>query len=1025
VTAPTPEPIRPPPTRRRNLVFTGLSFVLFLALFEGFLGLAAWWIGPQTHLPEDGSVAAPQADAVRVVAVGDSWVYGAESEPHEAFIQVFRRQVESATGRTVQVYNLGVSASNSAQALVRLHSVIDLVEPDYVVVLTGANNLLHDSGVAEAARLMGEDARMVPGLTALSRLRIVRLARLIWINNFADVGTREDGPGDPAAAPPLLTVSGGTDPTGSTGLPKPPAIEPIPVFDGMPWWSMFARRQWKIGLGLVSTATPPEDTPAQRGLIAAWEALFLAHLDRFEEAEAKAALALELGGDEAVAHEARAVSAERRNRPLEALQHRLRSADSAGGHPWISARARALVLMELEMWEASLAWLLPVLDAVPGNLEALTALARLPGAARTPAVEEHLSRGPRNSGIRQAEYFEWHRISSGMLDRMEASLGTPDPGEVEPPDLLLARARLAEETDRPEDAAVAYAALLEADLPRDRARAWAGFVRTRGSVPEGPSPPLDGVTAAALVGMHRSLGDCDEALRVGQAGLAAGLAAMAFERAAGDCLSREVGWSLTEQALGRGPILDRVALILGLPAGEVRGPVPPPQVPWWPMFRERRFEELLADSRVTPGWRALALAHMERPAEALAAADEADAAGTADPSAVALARAMAADQRGDFRTALIERVRAAEATAGHSWLRHLARGTAQAAARRWKAAQRDLLGVLRAAPGYLEALEVLAEVPEQVRFDATQTVLRWTPSGYVPRHRWSRWYASQGRDREVELALRWPDAVAQSPLERAEVQFAEARLAFDGGDSTRGHAGLADAVIAFTALDRPDRVCVLRTYELDLRPDDVSDEELERLAGDCGDHPSAMELAGRLATRKSRCDHANVWVRAALEAGADPADLLDWIDPCTPTETFEIWVRGSMERPGVPALAAAWMSERMHPQEEEDPVRVGRSYSADALLRHLDAMARLSRAQGAEFLALTYPFPGAHHLRVRDAVVAGAGPRDLPVLDLYGHFQSTYSEADWQAMRTPEDHIDATGYREMGEVLFRAWFEVP
>ena len=40
------------------------------------------------------------------------------------------------------------------------------------------------------------------------------------------------------------------------------------------------------------------------------------------------------------------------------------------------------------------------------------------------------------------------------------------------------------------------------------------------------------------------------------------------------------------------------------------------------------------------------------------------------------------------------------------------------------------------------------------------------------------------------------------------------------------------------------------------------------------------------------------------------------------------------------------------------------------------------------------------------------------MLDLYGHFRETFSEAEWQGMRTPQDHVNARGYREMGQVLF-------
>ena len=111
----------------------------------------------------------------------------------------------------------------------------------------------------------------------------------------------------------------------------------------------------------------------------------------------------------------------------------------------------------------------------------------------------------------------------------------------------------------------------------------------------------------------------------------------------------------------------------------------------------------------------------------------------------------------------------------------------------------------------------------------------------------------------------------------------------------------------------------------------------------------------------------------------------------------------------------------MHPQDEVDVVPVGRDAGSALLVRHLAAMESLSASVGAKFVALTYPFPGAHHQRVRDTVVA-ASRRGLPVLDLYGHFQATFPEAEWQAMRTPGDHVNARGYAEMGNRLHAAWF---
>jgi lysophospholipase L1-like esterase len=89
------------------------------------------------------------------------------------------------------------------------------------------------------------------------------------------------------------------------------------------------------------------------------------------------------------------------------------------------------------------------------------------------------------------------------------------------------------------------------------------------------------------------------------------------------------------------------------------------------------------------------------------------------------------------------------------------------------------------------------------------------------------------------------------------------------------------------------------------------------------------------------------------------------------------------------------------------------------LVRQLAAMSRLSESVDARFIALTYPFPGAHHRRVRDTIVLDAAEARIPVLDLYAHFSTTYSEGEWQAMRTREDHVNSDGYNEIGLEILR------
>ena len=82
-------------------------------------------------------------------------------------------------------------------------------------------------------------------------------------------------------------------------------------------------------------------------------------------------------------------------------------------------------------------------------------------------------------------------------------------------------------------------------------------------------------------------------------------------------------------------------------------------------------------------------------------------------------------------------------------------------------------------------------------------------------------------------------------------------------------------------------------------------------------------------------------------------------------------------------------------------------------------MAARSREEGAAFIALNYPFPGKHHRDFRAAMQRGLRGGTVPILDLYAHFEQRYTREEWQALRTPQDHIDHRGYRAMGEELLR------
>jgi tetratricopeptide (TPR) repeat protein len=1014
---------RPPPSLRSRLLAALLSTLFTLVCLEGALWVWASLQDPQSRIPEGSELEAPDPDAFRVLAVGDSWVFGAESEPAEAFIEVFADLVEAETGRRAQVYNFGHSATNSSQAFIDVAENLEYVQPHLVVALSGANNMLHDKGVAEAARIMGEDIRLSPWWRLFGWSRTYRLVRQLWVVHRSS--EQQDEAVTPDPVPDLLYGSGGADPGGRTGLPVPPVAPPAAA-PPLEWSEHYFRRDFVNGLLWVQATDPVDpDDPGQRGTLKAWEALFLAHIGSFDEAEAAARESLELGGDRATAWEALAVSAALQDRPLEAIKHRIRVAETdslADGYLWFAARARGLVLLELEAWEAAEAWLMAAQRVQPGNLEVLLGLSRLPEATRGEAVGLALADGPRGK-VTQLEYYRWHEVSSGMIDRMVASLGEVDADE--PAALWEGRGRAALVTDdRPAATRWLQGVIDRPDAgPLDRARARAGLI----DMAEDPQtfeellgvPPagveLDPSTAAALVGFHAGRGDCDEAVRVGQLGLALGMAPQDFERSAGSCLSREVGWSLVETALGRGPVLDRAALVLGRPAGSIAGPVAAPDLAFWSDFRERRFERVV---EVTDGaWEGLALVHAGRQVEAVVALDAAAAAGD-DPAVIAWGRALLAADAGDLTGSVVQGMLAADAEGGEPWVREVARGFVLARGLRWRGCQAPLLSALRVAPGYLEALEILAEVPQPLRYPAAEVALRYVPSGSVPADRWSDWYRAQERWYEARLALEWRPGFlpedASSPARRA---LALGRIEEGEGNVEAARAAYAEAMHLAEGLESQHLYCRAAARRVVAAAAEVDDEELYLMTGACEGQADALDAAGRIAALRGECDRVQQFAQASVVAGADPADVSEWMEPCAPAEQVDRWTR---QNEHAPERAIELLLHRIHPgTEDELPAPGEQPASSDLLVRQLAAMDQLVAHQGGDLVALTYPFPGAHHQRLRDRLVVEAAREGLPLLDLYDHFSTTYSDQDWQDMRTPQDHVNASGYAEMGQELFR------
>ena len=977
------------------MAFTGFTLLLFLVLIEVSLHVLAAVQGPQRHADAD-SLPPPDPAAFRVIAIGDSWVYGAESEPHEAFIEVFKRAAAEDLGRSVQVINLGQSATNSSQALVALSRSIDVIEPDLVVALTGANNLLHDKAVRDAAQVMGEDARMVPGLSALSALRTVRLARILWVSLLA--------PPDP------LGTSADT-PSGTAGLPEAPPEHTTPVVR-LPWWDLTQSRRWADALILLEAAELPSDDPRMVGVKSAWEGLLRAHLEQFAAAEALAARALEAGGDDATAHEARAVIASRQGRPLHAMQHRARAA-LASGHPWVRERARGLVLIELEALEAARRWLISVQRATPGDLETLTALARLPQAVRTQEVDDLLFAGPRGL-VTPIEYFDYHLASSGLVDRATAALGDRDPDESVA--LRLTRARAAELQGDP-GALAAFGALVpQATKPRDLDRARAGVLRlgsgaravsaALGTTPEALLVQAGPETSLALVEWFGRVNDCDRVLSAAVRAVDGGALPQSLERVQGACVTAEDAWAIGDMGTAREVVLDRAALI----GGTVDEAIPAPSSPAWPAIRDRDFAAVPADAPVE--WRALAHALAGEPRLAQAVIKE-HAARARDRAVLDLAEGLALRAEGRELDALVALARAADGRpTDDPWARLAARGLGAASAQRWTEAQEYLLSALTAAPGQLEILQALAAVPDTARRPGTNLALGYAPAGRVAVDQWVDWYLAASRETAAELALRWSWSRSPTSSDAIRRAIAEARVHVARGALDAARARLAAALTQLDAAAsiEPSLRCEALTLRLRIGGRGTAAGEIADVLEMCPRYAPAWAAAAYARVGAVSCEDTAEAIHAAIDRGLDPDLVLDWMPKCVSRARLLGWAEARMG--DAPELARAWTKDRIQPPQPDAVTVPG----DDILVRQLAAMHRLSGRSGAAFVALTYPFPSGHHARVRDLVLA-AGARDVPVLDLYGAFDARYDPAAWRALRTPEDHVNADGYALMGELL--------
>jgi len=168
---------------RRRLLFVLWTLGASLLLLEVVLRMGASLLEEKPTDPE------VDREALRVLALGDSWVYGAEAPKGQGFIDVVANRLpELSRGRSVQMFNHGRNGSNTAHVALTAMDESPRVRPELLLVLVGQNNASNFYRVAEVEERLG---RLPPKAGLGDSLRVVKLGRILWANYRGSSGYRE------------------------------------------------------------------------------------------------------------------------------------------------------------------------------------------------------------------------------------------------------------------------------------------------------------------------------------------------------------------------------------------------------------------------------------------------------------------------------------------------------------------------------------------------------------------------------------------------------------------------------------------------------------------------------------------------------------------------------------------------------------------------------------------------------------------------------------------------------------------
>jgi lysophospholipase L1-like esterase len=390
--------------RRRRLLFAAWVPLASLLLLEAVLQLAAA-VNARLHPERVPLAEGVRADALHVVALGDSWVAGAEGSEGQGWLDHLGRELPRRLGADVQVWNLGRTGANSAHVALEAMDRLPALDPDLVIVLVGQNNSSNFYRVAEVEERLGREPKKEPWYEGS---KVLKLARIVGANARGGSGYRE-GSGPRAEG-------------GGAAEQERPAPEPETDESGQPirkypeLLRSSAARSWLDRRAEEVGSAPKSGDPA---VGAAWSLLrALARRDEPGAAAAEAALRGVLGWtapDGSVGGLARA-SAPSVVDDREALARFALLRAAREMHRWTSVRfhggalreraaapgeADPLVLLgaaEAQLlagdWRSARDLLLRAHALVPGLPEIVDLAARFPDAARNPALYEALEFPP-------------------------------------------------------------------------------------------------------------------------------------------------------------------------------------------------------------------------------------------------------------------------------------------------------------------------------------------------------------------------------------------------------------------------------------------------------------------------------------------------------------------------------------------------------------------------------------------------------------------------------------------------------